>query len=315
MTGPSSRMLDLLSLLQVRRDWSGAILAERLEVTTRTVRRDVDRLRELGYRIRTLKGPDGGYRLEAGSELPPLKFDDEQAVAIALALQTAPLTGVDTVEASDRALATIRQLMPSRLRTRIDAVNFSTIAGDEQVAPHIVEAISTAIRDGMVLRFDYGQAQSAAPPRRVEPLDLVARRGRWYLVAWDLDAADWRIFRADRLRPRTPTGPRFTPRPLPGGSAATYLAARFKGADESDEWPCIGEFDIDVPLVEAVPWILDGHAEALTEMSCRVTLGSWSWAGLLALILRFDAPFRIRGPEELIDAALIHERRLKEARS
>lgn len=319
MTGSSSRMLHLLSLLQVRRDWSGQILADRLGVTTRTVRRDVDRLRELGYRVLTLKGPDGGYRLEAGTELPPLKFDDDQAVAIAFALQNASEAGVDIAEAADRALTTVRQLLPSRLRTRIDALSFSTTDGDDSAAdPSVIEAISTAVSGRMTLRFDYGEAadtQSPAPPRRVEPHGLIARRGRWYLVSWDLDAGDWRIFRADRITPHTPTGPRFTSREPPGSDASALLEARFKGSSAGDRWPCTGTVDIDRPAAEVTAWVRDGHVETLGEVSCRVTLGSWSWAGLLAHVLRFDASFRIVGPDELIEASIILQQRLRAARS
>ncbi|WP_413332132.1 helix-turn-helix transcriptional regulator [Brevibacterium sp. GP-SGM9] len=316
MTGPSSRMLDLLSLLQVRRDWSGAVLAERLDVTTRTVRRDVDRLRELGYRIRTLKGPDGGYRLEAGSELPPLRFDDEQAVAIAIALQNSPQTGVAVDEAADRALATIRQLLPARLRTRIDHLTFTTTDGDDHADPGVIEVISTAVRETMVLRFDYafGSADgttTSRPPRRVEPHDIIARSSRWYLLGWDLDAEDWRIFRVDRITPRIPTGPRFRPRELPDGGATVLLEARFKGSDTEDRWPCIGTVDIDAPAAEVARWLHDAHVEALTEETSRATLGSWSWTGLLAHVLRLDRDFRIHGPSELIDAARTLENRLR----
>lgn len=308
-------MLDLLSLLQVRRDWSGAVLAERLDVTTRTVRRDVDRLRELGYRIRTLKGPEGGYRLEAGSELPPLRFDDEQAVAIALALQNSPQTGVAVDEAADRALATIRQLLPARLRTRIDHLTFTTTDGTDHAEPSVIETISIAVRETMVLRFDYasGSADGTAtsrPPRRVEPYDIIARSGRWYLLGWDLDAEDWRIFRVDRITPRIPTGPRFRPRELPDGSAAVLLEARFKGSDTVDRWPCIGTVDIDAPAAEVSRWLHDAHVEALTEERSRATLGSWSWTGLLAHVLRLDRDFRIHGPSELIEAARTLENRL-----
>ena len=310
-------MLALLSLLQVRRGWAGHVLAERLGVTTRTVRRDVDRLRELGYRIDALKGPDGGYRLEAGSELPPLKFDDEQAVAIAVALQNAPLAGVDNVEASDRALATIRQLLPSRLRTRIDAMRFSTVAGGEQrVVPEVLEAISAAVRDRMILRFDYGDPaeSTSAASRKVEPYEIVARRRHWYLIAWDLDVDDWRIFRADRMSPRTPTGPRFIPRDPPDAGLLAMLEARFKGSSGDNAWPCTGIVDVDLPAREILPWIGDGKCAQLSEQTCRITVGSWSWAGLLAWVLRFDAPFRLIGPDELLAEASVQEQRLLAAR-
>lgn len=296
-------MLALLSLLQTQRDWPGQVLADRLDVTPRTVRRDVDRLRELGYRISAIKGPDGGYRLAAGSELPPLLFDDEQAVAIAVALQSVPATGIDIDEGAARALATVRQVMPSRLRHRVDGIRFTGVENETRVDPAVLEAVSAAVRDRHVLRFDYGERRDR-PARRTEPHAVVAREGRWYLLAWDLEADDWRTFRLDRMTPRIPTGPAFTPRELPASDAQTYLAARAKGSDDVDRWPCIGELVLDLPAREVAKWIgRDGTVEPIDETSCRVTVGSWSWIGILASIARFDAAFTVVGPPALADAA------------
>lgn len=295
-------MLALLSLLQTPREWPGHVLAERLEVSPRTVRRDVDRLRELGYRIEAVKGPYGGYRLEAGSELPPLLFDDDQAVAIAVALQTVPSSGIDIEEGAARALATVRQVMPSRLRHRVDGIRFSGAAADVRVDPAVLEAASAAVRDRQVLRFDYG-SDPDRPARRTEPHAVVAREGRWYLLAWDLEAADWRTFRLDRMQPRIPTGPTFTSRPLPATDAATYLAARAKGSAAEDRWPCVGEVVIALPAREVAPWVGDGEVEELADGSCLVTVGSWSWTGVLASVARFDAAFAVVGPPALRKAA------------
>lgn len=295
-------MLALLSLLQTPRDWPGHVLAERLEVSPRTVRRDVDRLRELGYRIGAVKGPDGGYRLAAGSELPPLLFDDDQAVAIAVALQTVPSSGVDIDEGAARALATVRQVMPSRLRHRVDGIRFTGASAEVRVDPAVLEAASAAVRDRQVLRFDYGSTEDR-PARRAEPHAVVAREGRWYLLAWELEADDWRTFRLDRMRPRIPTGPSFTPRALPAADAQTYLAARAKGSASEDRWPCVGEVVIALSAREVAPWVGEGQWEELDDGSCRVTVGAWSWVGVLASIARFDAPFTIVGPSALRAAA------------
>ena len=167
MTTTTSRLLRLLSLLQTRRDWPGTLLAERLEISDRTVRRDIDRLREMGYSIQATMGPDGGYRLDAGTELPPLLFDDDQVVALTVALQSATATGAGIEEAALRALTTVRQVMPSRLRHRLDAISFDTLPrGDATpvVSSDVLIALSSAVRASEVLQFDYSGASSAAAP-------------------------------------------------------------------------------------------------------------------------------------------------------
>ncbi|WP_193613248.1 helix-turn-helix transcriptional regulator [Nocardioides lijunqiniae] len=302
--GPSARLLALLSLLQVRRDWPGQLLAQRLEVSPRTVRRDVDALRELGYRVHAVKGPDGGYRLDAGTALPPLLFDDDQAVALAVALRVVAASGAGVEEAAARALTTLRQVMPSRLRHRIDAVQVGAVATrrEGRVDPDVLVALSTTVSAREVLRFDYGAPEDGAPPRRAEPHHLVSRAGRWYLLAWDLDRDDWRTFRVDRVRPRTPTGPRFTPREVPGGDAGAFVAGRFRGAEGPGDWPCTGEVVLDLPARDVTPYALDGVVEELGPDRCRLVLGSWSWAGLAAAVARYDADVTVVGPPELREA-------------
>ncbi len=304
-------MLSLLSLLQARRDWAGAVLADRLGVTTRTVRRDVDRLRDLGYRITAVKGPDGGYRLEAGAELPPLLFDDEQAVALAIALQNAVASGVDIEHAAQRALVTVRQVLPPRLRPRVDGVRFTREDARDPVDPAVLEAVSAAVRDRVTLRFDYRDEEG--PARRTEPHGLVARGARWYLVAWDIDRGEWRVFRVDRIRPRIPSGPRFPPRTLPTGDAGSFVDARAKGATERDAWPCVGRIEIALPARDLVPWVDSADVTAVSEGMSRVSIGSWSWAGVLSSVLRFDAPFRVVDPPELAEAATRAGVRLSES--
>ena len=312
MGHPSARLLALLSLLQARRDWPGELLATRLEVSPRTVRRDVDRLRELGYPIQASKGPDGGYRLDAGSQLPPLLFDDEQAVALAVALRIAVTSGAGIEEAAARALTTVRQVMPARLRHRIDALEVTAVGGTApQADTSVLLAIGAAIRASEILRFDYG-AGSDAPPRRAEPHHLVVRRGRWYLVAWDLERDDWRTFRVDRLTPRIPTGPRFVPREVPGGDVAAFVAARFRGSD-TPAWPCRGEVILAAPAEAVAPFVGEGVLEALGPDRCRLVVGSWSWIGLAASLGRFDADIEVVNPPELRQAFARLARRYRAA--
>lgn len=308
----TSRLLSLLSLLQTRRDWPGSLLAERLEISHRTVRRDVDRLREMGYSIRATMGPDGGYRLDAGSELPPLLFDDDQVIALAVALQAATVTGVGIEEAAMRALTTVRQVMPSRLRHRLNALEFTTIpsrpsdASPDSVSPDVLIAISTAARAQEVLRFDYvsrrPDTSSEPPPRRVEPHHLVTSHGRWYLVAWDLDHDEWRLFRADRMTPRTPTGPRFDPREIPGGDVAEYVSARFRGSELTNQWPCTGKVILHRPASYVLPFAGDDIVEDLGPDRCSLEVGSWSWIALAAALNRFDTDIEVLHPPQLTDA-------------
>lgn len=306
-TTATSRLLRLLSLLQTRRDWPSTLLAARLEISRRTVRRDIDRLREMGYRIEATMGPEGGYRLSAGKDLPPLLFDDDQVIALAVGLQAATVTAGGLQEAALRALTTVRQLVPSRLRHRLNALEFTTIprrlgdAAPDFVSPQVLLTLSAAARAHEVLRFDYASGRSAErlPPRRVEPHYVVTSQGRWYLVAWDLEHDEWRLFRADRITPRTPTGPRFAPREIPGGNVAEYVTARFKGADETNRWPCIGKVILHRPARDVLPFAGDGIVEELDAERCSLEVGSWSWVSLAATLNRFDADIDVLHPPEL----------------
>ena len=302
----------MLSLLQARRDWPGQLLAERLEVSERTVRRDVDRLRQLGYPVQAAMGPDGGYRLDRGADLPPLLFDDEQAVALAVALQLAATTGGGIAEASWRALSTVRQVLPGRLRHRVDAlqvVGVSRGTGSE-VDTAVLVAVTEAARARQQLRFDYlppgqAEAEADAAPRRVEPHHVVHRGGRWYLLAWDLERSDWRTFRVDRLSPRIPTGPRFTPREVPGGDVSAFVNARFRGhrtPPGDDRWPCQGTVILARPAAEVAAYLPEGDVEAVGPDRCRVVMGAWSWVGLAASIARTDADIEVVEPPELATA-------------
>lgn len=311
-SAPSARLLTLLSLLQARRDWPGETLADRLGVSPRTVRRDVDRLRTLGYPVHATRGPDGGYRLDPGTQLPPLLFDDEQAVALTVALQAAStgVAGVD--EAALRALATLRHVLPTRLRARVDALQVTAVGTRSPVvdADRLV-AVGAAVRAREVLRFDYaggsdggsdaGPDRPPRPPRRAEPHHVVTWRGRWYCVAWDLDRAAWRTFRVDRMTPRTPTGPRFAPRALPGGDVVAYVAEQLGG---QPEWPCAGEAVLHADAEHVQRWAgRSAVVESLGPGRCRIVTGAWSWVGLAAMLGMFDVEVEIVGPPELVDAA------------
>jgi predicted DNA-binding transcriptional regulator YafY len=318
MSETSARLLALLSLLQARRDWPGALLAERLEVSPRTVRRDVDRLRDLGYPVRASKGPDGGYRLDAGADLPPLLFDDDQAIAVAVALQTATTTVTGIEEGALRALATVRQVMPARLRQRVDALQVTTVDRYANrrttVDSAVLIAIGMAVRAQEVLRFDYpAPGDEWVPPRKVEPHHLVTWGGRWYLVGWDLDRNDWRTFRVDRMTPKTPTGPRFTQRELPAPDVATYISSRFRGQDQN---PCRGEAILQAKASDIAQWAGRGaFVEEVTPTSCRLVLSAWSWTGLAATFGMFECDIEFVGPQELKDAAAQLAARYQEAAS
>ncbi|MBD3138987.1 helix-turn-helix transcriptional regulator [Microbispora bryophytorum] len=221
MLETSARLLRLLSLLQTPREWTGAELAERLSVSTRTVRNDVDRLRNLGYPVHAGRGAVGGYRLGAGATLPPLLLDDEEAVAVAIGLRTAAggtITGVE--ETSLRALAKLEQVLPSRLRRRVSTLQqYAVAVPRDEPGPRVdadtLTTIATACRDHERLRFDYRSHDGSDSRRDVEPYRLVNWGRRWYLIGFDVARAGWRTYRIDRISPRTPTGPRFTPRELP----------------------------------------------------------------------------------------------------
>ncbi len=229
MLTSSTRLLRLLSLLQTRRHWVGAELAERLDVHPRTLRRDVDRLRQLGYPVQASSGVAGGYAFRAGQALPPLLLDDEEALAVSIALRTATAGAVDDIEEPAlRALVKLEQVMPLRLREQVDALR-STILPLGRVGP-VVEAsllatLASACRDQLRLEFAYEDGKGRATRRAVEPQGMVHTGMRWYLVAWDSLREDWRTFRLDRMVGTPTVGAYFTPRPGPdGGDLKAYVS-------------------------------------------------------------------------------------------
>jgi biotin operon repressor len=304
-------MLNLLSLLQTRREWPGSLLASRLNISDRTVRRDIDRLRELGYKIQATMGPEGGYRLDAGNALPPLLFDDDQAVAVAIALRAATNIGAGIEEAAIRALGTIRHVMPPPLRHRLDALEVTIISRTGDTAPvtaslDLLVTLAQSIRDRQTIYFDYGPLDGTdngepRPPRRVEPHHLVTSHGRWYLVAWDLGREEWRIFRVDRVNPRVQYGVRFVQRTVPGGDVKEFVSARFKGS-EDNQWTCRGTVRLNLPARAVLPFAGDGKVTAVDERTCILESGSWSWVSLAAACGRFGVAMEVVSPPELAEA-------------
>ncbi|MER6327829.1 YafY family protein [Streptomyces sp. NPDC001034] len=237
-TATPARLLQLLSLLQTPREWPGGELADRLGVSRRTVRRDIDRLRELGYPVEATKGSDGGYRLVAGKAMPPLVLDDEEAVAIAVGLRAGAGHAVEGVEeASVRALAKLEQVLPARLRHRVSTFGAATtpLAGGDgaSIAPETLTVLASTVAGRERLRFAYRDKGGGASRRLTEPHRLVSTGRRWYLVAYDVDRADWRTFRVDRVSEPFATGVRFQERELPMGSAAEYLRRSIQQWQES----------------------------------------------------------------------------------
>jgi len=220
--------LRLLGLLQFRRVWSSNEIADRLGVTTRTVRRDVDKLRGLDYPVSATKGIAGGYSLGVGANIPPLLLDDDEAVAIGITLRTAATSGVTGIgETALRALIKLEQVLPSRVRNRIKAVQLSTVpapVGGPTVSADLLTAIGAACRDRQRLRFDFVGPGDASSSRVTEPQELITWASRWYLVAWDVDRGEWTTFPVDRIRLRGPVGPRFVPRKAPRVDAAAHVA-------------------------------------------------------------------------------------------
>jgi len=229
-TNPTGRALQLLSLLQTNRFWPCAELAARLGVTERTVRRDLDRLRELGYPVDSTSGRYGGYRLATGTHVPPLILDDEEAVAVAIGLRYAAEAAISEIEETSlRALAKIEALLPHRLRRRVSALHSSVASlrravDDDVIHPESLSVFAAACRDHEHVRFDYRRTREESSRRHVEPHQLVTAGRRWYLVAWDRDRGDWRTFRLDRIQAPRPVGTRFPPRTVPGGDAAEFVA-------------------------------------------------------------------------------------------
>nr|WP_198535996.1 MULTISPECIES: transcriptional regulator [Pseudofrankia] len=339
-TSPSSRMLRLLGLLQTHRYWTGVELADRLEVSARTLRRDVDRLRELGYPVLASRGVAGGYQLKAGAAVPPLLLDDEEAVAIVVGLRAAVAGSVAGVEeAAVRALAKVAQVIPRRLRHRADALGAYTVpvpVGGPAVDAGMLTAIALAARAEERLRFGYTDREGAATHRHVEPHRLVSLSGRWYLVGFDVDRSGWRTFRLDRITEPLTTGGRFRPRELPGGDAAAFVRAAVRSAPARRQaevliWAPADQVARVVGRWAAVePWDPAKRGDATRPAGtsgktgtagragtgsggggaggepgdrgpCRLRMGADDPAWAMLLLARVGAPFEVLGPPELAE--------------
>jgi predicted DNA-binding transcriptional regulator YafY len=312
MVQTSARLLALLSLLQVRREWTGQELADRLEVGPRTIRRDVDKLRSLGYPIEAAPGVAGGYRLGNGGELPPLLLDDAEAVAVAVGLRTAAAGGIAGIEeTSVRALTKLEQVLPGRLRRRVSALSLATSSfGMEgpRIDPEVLATLAGACRDQVRLRFPYIARDERATQRAVEPAAVVYSGHRWYLVAFDLDRDDWRTFRIDRIRGRVRIGERGQRRIVPGGDPAAFVRERLRSSWEGDASasPALpGRIRLGVSVARARTRIPSRYAEveADGEEACIVTSrGAWS-RGFLVWMATLDEPLEVLEPPEMVEAA------------
>jgi predicted DNA-binding transcriptional regulator YafY len=299
----SARMLRLLSLLQTHRYWPGDELAQRLEVSGRTLRRDIDRLRELGYAVDASRGVAGGYQLRAGGSLPPLLLEDEEAVAIAVGLRTAAAGSVGGLEeTSVQALTKVIALMPPKLRRRMDALKSQTEspgpwAGGPTVDAGVLTTLAQACRDDEPLTFDYTARGAESTHRRVEPHRLVSLGRRWYLVAYDRDRQDWRSFRVDRISDPRTTGQRFRPRALPAEDALTFVQSGIRRMPQR----YAVRVRLDATVAEVASAV--GHWGAVSgdDGDCLLEMNVDALEWPVMVLTQLDRDFRVEGPPELVE--------------
>jgi len=301
MLQTSARLLRLLSLFQAQRYWSGADLSRRLDVTARTLRRDVDRLRSLGYPVHSTSGTAGGYQLGAGAVLPPLLLDDEEAVAVALGLRTSASGNVEGMEeASVRALLKLEQVLPPRLRHRVAALHsfIVPLAGrGPTVNAERLSTIAGACRDHECIRFSYNDRAGAATARNVEPHRLVHTGYRWYLVAWDVARGDWRTFRVDRIEGKLKTSTRFKPRKPPEGDFAAYVSKSIASVRLPYRARITLQASVESIAKRVPPWA--GVLEAIDAQSCLLHTGAHSLESLTIHLSLLEVEFKVHEPPEL----------------
>jgi predicted DNA-binding transcriptional regulator YafY len=305
----------MLSLLQARRDWSGGELADRLEVSQRTIRRDVERLRRLGYPVESIPGRAGGYRLRAGSAMPPLLLDDDEAIAIAVGLRTAAHTSVTGIEETAvRALVKLDQVLPARVRRRVRALGTATstppVAGPT-VDPQVLTTIAAACRDRERMRFGYRRRDGTESRRDVEPHSLVNQGRRWYLVAWDRERDDWRSFRVDRLAKPAPAGARFEARELPTKDAAEYVARSITAMPSRFE--AVVTLRASAEEVNGRTPSYWGEVTPIDAHSCEFRTGDDDLGWLAVRIAMLGVDFEVREPPELVEHLRALSRRIAKA--
>lgn len=301
---PTGRALELLSLLQTHRWWSGAELASRLAVTERTLRRDVDRLRDMGYPVDAATGPHGGYRLAVGAHMPPLQLDDEEAVAVALGLRHTASGSIGGMEETSlRALAKIESLLPHRLRRRVSAVHSNVTSmppgdHDDIVDSETLSMLAAACRDHEEVRFDYRRHDGAHGPRHVQPHQLVTAGRRWYLVGWDCTREDWRTFRLDRIVQVSAVARRFRPREIPGGDAASHLRDSLAAMPRDH----VARLSVDAPFLALEGSFAWAECTLVEDgpTSCTIDLRSEDQGRLVLTIARLAliAPMNVLGPAQ-----------------
>lgn len=302
MAATTTRALRLLSMLEARRTWSGQELIDRLEVSERTLRRDIERLRELGYPVRATSGPAGGYQLEAGANIPPLLLDDDEAVAIAMGLLTAAggtISGIE--ETSVRALSKLEKVLPPRIRKRVSMLQavVPIMRAWVTVDAEILTTVASACRDHERLRFDYRSFEGQRTERHVEPHQLVSLHQKWYLLAFDRERDDWRTFRLDRVEGPRPTKFSFTPREIPGGDAAEYVTQSLRSRPMRYQVRAT----LHAPAADIEGRIRpgEGEVEAVDETRCLFrTQGDYlEWLAFQLIWLNVE--FEVYEPHELVD--------------
>jgi predicted DNA-binding transcriptional regulator YafY len=303
MLETSARLLRLLSLLQARRFWTGSDLAQRLEVTERTIRRDMDRLRALGYPVNSTGGVAGGYQLGTGAALPPLLLDDDEALAVALGLRSATSgTVVGMEEAAVRALTKLEQVLPARLRRRMKALHSAVMPlyrAGPRVEPEVLTALASACRDTEEIRFRYEAGDGKLSERKLEPHGLVHAGARWYLVAWDLEREDWRTFRVDRVSGKATPGRRFTARKVPHGDVATYVSRSLSSGIYTFQARVVLQAPLESVAERVSP--LAGRLTAIDAASCLLETGGHSLPSLAFFIGWLGVDFTVQDPPELIE--------------